>query len=116
MFFFFTSRRRHTRYWRDWSSDVCSSDLPDQVTVEPYREARVDPVEPQQRAACRPVIVDSELTSVLAGGVIVRHSRRIDREGVPHVRVGGSAKPCGPGDTGHLPAGGKNDRLPAPVI
>src|SRR3712207_1432762 len=26
-FFFFSSRRRHTRYWRDWSSDVCSSDL-----------------------------------------------------------------------------------------
>src|SRR3712207_5333061 len=23
---FFSSRRRHTRYWRDWSSDVCSSD------------------------------------------------------------------------------------------
>src|SRR5215217_8509006 len=30
-FFFFSSRRRHTRYWRDWSSDVCSSDLRDQV-------------------------------------------------------------------------------------
>src|SRR3712207_9364926 len=28
IFFFFSSRRRHTRYWRDWSSDVCSSDLP----------------------------------------------------------------------------------------
>src|SRR3712207_4556057 len=27
MVFFFSSRRRHTRYWRDWSSDVCSSDL-----------------------------------------------------------------------------------------
>src|SRR5258707_4504150 len=26
-FFFFSSRRRHTIYWRDWSSDVCSSDL-----------------------------------------------------------------------------------------
>src|SRR3712207_2935180 len=25
--FFFSSRRRHTMYWRDWSSDVCSSDL-----------------------------------------------------------------------------------------
>src|SRR3712207_8520873 len=24
---FFSSRRRHTSYWRDWSSDVCSSDL-----------------------------------------------------------------------------------------
>src|SRR5438874_7271686 len=28
-FFFFSSRRRHTRSLRDWSSDVCSSDLRD---------------------------------------------------------------------------------------
>src|SRR5699024_11731255 len=28
VFFFFSSRRRHTRSKRDWSSDVCSSDLP----------------------------------------------------------------------------------------
>src|SRR5437764_11564949 len=27
-YFFFSSRRRHTRYIGDWSSDVCSSDLP----------------------------------------------------------------------------------------
>src|SRR5207245_8352240 len=27
MCFFFSSRRRHTRCYRDWSSDVCSSDL-----------------------------------------------------------------------------------------
>src|SRR5215813_2571544 len=27
IFFFFSSRRRHTRCGRDWSSDVCSSDL-----------------------------------------------------------------------------------------
>ena len=26
-YFFFSSRRRHTRYIGDWSSDVCSSDL-----------------------------------------------------------------------------------------
>src|SRR6266511_4956469 len=38
-FFFFSSRRRHTRFSRDWSSDVCSSDLgrhgvvPDLVTL-----------------------------------------------------------------------------------
>src|SRR2546430_12620886 len=29
MFFFFSSRRRHTRFDCDWSSDVCSSDLKD---------------------------------------------------------------------------------------
>src|SRR5215203_2220431 len=34
VFFFFSSRRRHTRYWRDWSSDVCSSDLTHLVSPE----------------------------------------------------------------------------------
>src|SRR3712207_6951675 len=34
--FFFSSRRRHTRYWRDWSSDVCSSDLFDAVAQQKY--------------------------------------------------------------------------------
>src|SRR5256885_8221683 len=31
-FFFFSSRRRHTRLQGDWSSDVCSSDLPSYET------------------------------------------------------------------------------------
>src|SRR5256885_12848475 len=34
-FFFFSSRRRHTRLQGDWSSDVCSSDL-DQQTLCAY--------------------------------------------------------------------------------
>src|SRR6266496_4972970 len=33
-FFFFSSRRRHTRSLRDWSSDVCSSDLGRPATFE----------------------------------------------------------------------------------
>src|SRR5207249_6206630 len=32
-FFFFSSRRRHTRSKRDWSSDVCSSDLYDSASA-----------------------------------------------------------------------------------
>src|SRR6266508_4793751 len=32
--FFFSSRRRHTRWPRDWSSDVCSSDLPEGVVSD----------------------------------------------------------------------------------
>src|SRR5437870_8354668 len=36
-FFFFSSRRRHTRWPRDWSSDVCSSDL---RTARPASRAR----------------------------------------------------------------------------
>src|SRR5699024_11519909 len=34
--FFFSSRRRHTRSKRDWSSDVCSSDLTAGGTMNPY--------------------------------------------------------------------------------
>src|SRR5216684_8308683 len=36
--FFFSSRRRHTRCSRDWSSDVCSSDLPYLVLPHPEIE------------------------------------------------------------------------------
>src|SRR2546429_8353225 len=41
MVFFFSSRRRHTRCSRDWSSDVCSSDLLRQMpqAEQEYREA-----------------------------------------------------------------------------
>src|SRR6478672_12565494 len=40
-FFFFSSRRRHTRSDRDWSSDVCSSDLalPGQILVSSMAQA-----------------------------------------------------------------------------
>src|SRR5262249_59303193 len=41
MSFFFSSRRRHTRLVSDWSSDVCSSDLP-----LPGRSVRIVLVEP----------------------------------------------------------------------
>src|SRR5690606_7755472 len=34
--FFFSSRRRHTRFSRDWSSDVCSSDLADALLESGY--------------------------------------------------------------------------------
>src|SRR2546429_4679088 len=44
VFFFFSSRRRHTRCSRDWSSDVCSSDLGIEVTRQlPGRDA-VEPL------------------------------------------------------------------------
>src|SRR5260370_32335810 len=45
-FFFFSSRRRHTRFKCDWSSDVCSSDLaepaaivePEPIAIQPEAE------------------------------------------------------------------------------
>src|SRR3712207_9107785 len=40
MIFVFSSRRRHTRYWRDWSSDVCSSDLEGGRSITKCTECR----------------------------------------------------------------------------
>src|SRR3712207_130169 len=37
--FFFSSRGRHTRCWRDWSSDVCSPDLPRRRAARDLRRA-----------------------------------------------------------------------------
>src|SRR2546427_3367748 len=48
-FFFFSSRRRHTRFDCDWSSDVCSSDLStavyDVVREQIYRRSGEGPLE-----------------------------------------------------------------------
>src|SRR5260370_22820149 len=45
LFFFFSSRRRHTRFKCDWSSDVCSSDLRPSQVVE-LRNGKVDVLHP----------------------------------------------------------------------
>src|SRR5690625_7138185 len=39
--FFFSSRRRHTRWPRDWSSDVCSSDLDETLGHTVHAPARI---------------------------------------------------------------------------
>src|SRR5690606_5835904 len=41
-YFFFSSRRRHTRFSRDWSSDVCSSDLGDRAVRSGERHHHFD--------------------------------------------------------------------------
>ena len=60
MVFFFSSRRRHTRLRRDWSSDVCSSDLPpspsNRSPAPSSRPPRSHPA-PRPRAAERVVPV-----------------------------------------------------------
>src|SRR5882762_9993161 len=55
--FFFSSRRRHTRFKCDWSSDVCSSDLPRALAQLQQPAAGADdaaptaPQGPEQRVA-----------------------------------------------------------------
>src|SRR5699024_12109777 len=57
-FFFFSSRRRHTRSKRDWSSDVCSSDLrigpaPNIATIYPASSKPEDILAADTYAAIR---------------------------------------------------------------
>src|SRR5262249_58161306 len=59
--FFFSSRRRHTRLVSDWSSDVCSSDLP--VELEHLLGFR-DTMPPGVRLA--PLLQDQHLTVLSA--------------------------------------------------
>src|SRR6266850_1044006 len=59
VFFFFSSRRRHTRLQGDWSSDVCSSDLQDFVTEPPGQH--VAPWLPRLRAELGPDASDEDL-------------------------------------------------------
>src|SRR6267143_5898990 len=69
--FFFSSRRRHTRWNCDWSSDVCSSDLPPQLVAAldrlrvhktPYEEECI--AEANRRAAAG----HEDLRRLFAGG------------------------------------------------
>src|SRR6266496_3248145 len=74
--FFFSSRRRHTRSLRDWSSDVCSSDL------EELRRLGVAEVELRQelsRASERSAAIDVEVARIEAEADEAR--RRLDLAG-----------------------------------
>src|SRR3989449_7534197 len=66
--FFFSSRRRHTRCSRDWSSDVCSSDL--RLTLERRR--------PETHRAVPARRVDQpEIRVELLAGALVGHLERV---------------------------------------
>src|SRR6266513_6415255 len=64
LFFFFSSRRRHTRSKRDWSSDVCSSDLGSWVAEA--GDAIVDPGAPVHMVT--QVATDGATEAVEIGG------------------------------------------------
>src|SRR3712207_7960947 len=75
--FFFSSRRRHTRYWRDWSSDVCSSDL----EVDPLEaEARLALELAQARLFERDVVVVVDVVDAEHGLALGEQPRRRSEE------------------------------------
>src|SRR5690606_40749053 len=76
--FFFSSRRRHTRFSRDWSSDVCSSDLATIERIEATDEyvgyEQQHRVQFQFEASGRPHVASSNL-----GGRAAREAKQIGR-------------------------------------
>src|SRR2546422_1275380 len=57
IFFFFSSRRRHTRCSRDWSSDVCSSDLVAQSLYKALVAAKAQAYELYHQTAAMPAML-----------------------------------------------------------
>src|SRR5207302_3164415 len=80
-FFFFSSRRRHTRFSRDWSSDVCSSDLRDKG--EDVREPQLQPHDSRQHQGHQPDpdrsdrVLDGDDFCVLAPDVLPDKGLRV---------------------------------------
>src|SRR5256885_9288791 len=74
LFFFFSSRRRHTRLQGDWSSDVCSSDLLEKklvdVLVAGPGMGKADSARKLLRAALAaplPLVLDADALNLIAG-------------------------------------------------
>src|SRR5207302_8279463 len=83
-YFFFSSRRRHTRFSRDWSSDVCSSDLDEEAYHERERGLNFLREALQVFTDCKAVLDGQVVEDFLA-----RHEQRSEER-----RVG---KECGTG-------------------
>src|SRR2546430_7257285 len=83
VFFFFSSRRRHTRFDCDWSSDVCSSDLnfwTDPTTGIPYYLAVQTP---ENRVSSLNDLGNTPVSSVISsGGVTIPGLLSKDRKSV----------------------------------
>src|SRR3712207_7386764 len=80
---FFSSRRRHTRYWRDWSSDVCSSDLTARErAVTPPEGPAAAPVAVNPRRLVRAALVIALLFAAAHFTLVVLRSeeRRVGKE------------------------------------
>src|SRR5690606_29449732 len=92
-FFFFSSRRRHTRFSRDWSSDVCSSDLLVDRQARTVRYLRVSLTD-RCNYRCTYCMPEDGLeygprTDVLSLEEVVRACEAFARWGVQRVRLTG---------------------------
>src|SRR5437879_13238528 len=82
--FFFSSRRRHTRYIGDWSSDVCSSDLSPQVYGGRCARRNDHRTLEAMRSAPRSILFTLAAACWLAGGpggaTVRSEERRVGKE------------------------------------
>src|SRR5690606_41961320 len=69
---FYSSRRRHTRFSRDWSSDVCSSDLPE------FQESKYYPVYLEQIATAKARTPHPSYSQIEIGRASCRERGAID--------------------------------------
>src|SRR6266850_463376 len=89
-FFFFSSRRRHTRLQGDWSSDVCSSDLPREHVVDAGKSVRgrralVEDEEGRSLAALQPFLEGLHLAPELENPLFRLGQVEARRDGEEHV-------------------------------
>src|SRR5690349_24452223 len=75
IYFFFSSRRRHTRSLRDWSSDVCSSDLP------PRDDDVLVPLLALSAGIAMPTVMAERRLLEEIGGFDRSEERRVGKEG-----------------------------------
>src|SRR5215212_9968764 len=96
LFFFFSSRRRHTRCLSDWSSDVCSSDLvgkigiPDAVWLKPGALTDQERKMLEQHTEIGGRILSGSRSPILrlAEQIACTHHERFDGSGYPHQMQG----------------------------
>src|SRR5215467_13696667 len=72
IFFFFSSRRRHTRLQGDWSSDVCSSDLTWAGVRQPIDSAQTFVLQPLAVTAANDPVVRGALATYNAAPAAVQ--------------------------------------------
>src|SRR5256885_12098236 len=81
IFFFFSSRRRHTRLQGDWSSDVCSSDLDRRniISVPSHGPARRTKVTPEENLVGKRVSIYWPQYRKFYPGLVVSFDRSEER-------------------------------------
>src|SRR5699024_12293120 len=89
VFFFFSSRRRHTRSKRDWSSDVCSSDLHRPAILARPSPARLS------RSRSASALGSPGIEASVAAEAVRSEERRVGKEGgAGRSPERGKKKPC----------------------